>query len=123
MKVLLIFFLSLSLTTQEMSMSANSVRADELVLLSPDGEAVVSPDQEFFAACMTMLGERAKVWTFGNPLYTVSDRWGQLLRLDFRTPDEEGNLVNRVVCWRRPADMKLNIQIAFGQRVSPLKET
>lgn len=84
------------------------------------------PSESAFAdACHRKARELATMghWGLQDSVLTFSKKWGLIWRNDFTDP--KGNiapLVNRVICWRLPSDSEIQITVAVGQNVPPLRD-
>jgi hypothetical protein len=90
--------------------------------LEPDGQIVTADKTAFTEKCRALADEfpSRKNWQLGQPLLTESEKWGLVWRVDFILSDaNSSHLVNRIVCWENP-DGKISIEIAIGQRLTPL---
>jgi hypothetical protein len=92
-----------------------------------DDEARIELDPAFEADCMLALAENASQnkWQFKNSLFTRSEKWGLIWRVDFVTPvGSKAGRTNRATCWRLPDQARDNIGILidFEQKVRPLKK-
>ena len=92
--------------------------------LSPEGETSAPDDGDFPKACLkdlNLIVQRAG-WRYGASFLFHSERWGDIWRIDFEIAGEDlSPRINRVMCWRTPADAKLNLMIAIGQDILPLE--
>jgi hypothetical protein len=105
-------------------MSAQAADEHEFPPVQPVSETTLPDDPSFVEECLSSLRNNpvAKGWEFGPSILTRSEKWGMVWRADVKIPDSDfaPQLVNRVICWRKSSDAKLNIQIAIGQKVPPL---
>ncbi len=89
--------------------------------LNPEGEASLQ-DEAFRNECLSQMKASSGDLGFklGPPLLTRSERWGIILRADFKTPSSiDAHRINRVVCWK--ADGRLNIAYTIEQDIAPLE--
>ena len=103
------------------AMSAEGVELD-IPSMAPEGENVLPENTTFAAECLLPWNDLITKtgWVLGAPLVTQSERWGEILRVDFKIPGEDlSPLVNRLICWRTPAG-NLQLNVAIGQKVPPL---
>jgi hypothetical protein len=101
-----------------------SAQGEELDVpsIAPEGEKVLPENSSFAADCLLPWNDliTQSGWMLGASLVTQSERWGEILRVDFKIRGEDlSQLVNRLVCWRTPAG-NLQLYVAVGQRVPPL---
>ena len=90
--------------------------------ISPNDEKIVPADPALVEECRSALDkiQISQSWKLGKAVFTQSDEWGTLWRVDYTIQDEEDSSgINRIICWRTPGG-KLNIIIAVGQAVEPL---
>ena len=94
------------------TMNAQGQEIDEIPSVAPEGENVLPENTTFAADCLLSLNDLTTKggWALGARLVT-RERWGEVLRVDFKIPGEDlSPLVNRVICWRTPAgNLQLNI--------------
>jgi hypothetical protein len=91
--------------------------------ISPEGETVVSESPSFLATCLSHSNQMVQSggWVLGTQLFTRSDKWGMIWRVDFKIPSEDVSpMVNRIICWQEPNE-RVNVMFAIGQDVPPLR--
>ena len=103
-----------------------SAQGEELDIpsITPEGEKVLLEDSSFAADCLSTWNDliTKSRWVLGTSLVTQSERWGEILRVDFKIPGEDlSPLVNRLICWRTPIG-NLQLNVAIGQSVPPLRK-
>jgi hypothetical protein len=103
------------------AMNAQSEELD-VPSIAPEGEKVLPANSSFAADCLLPWNDliTKSGWVLGVSIVTQSERWGEVLRVDFKIPGEDlSPLVNRLICWRTAAG-HLQISVAIGQNVPPL---
>lgn len=96
---------------------------DQLPPIVPSADERKIQDQQFVDTCLSHVRGIASngQWELGAQLQTQSQKWGSVLRIDFRMPTEpSSNLINRVICWQPPSDL-FKLTLAIGQDVPPLE--
>ena len=103
---------------------AGAADVPEFPPLSPEGETSAPDDRDFPKACLkdlNLIVQRVG-WRYGASFLSHSEKWGDIWRIDFEIAGEDlSPRINRVMCWRTPADAKLNLMIAIGQDILPLE--
>lgn len=61
-------------------------------------------------------------WNLGKALFTHSNQWGAVLRIDFTVGEHSNSpFINRIICWRQSEQGGIATLTAFGARTDPLK--
>jgi hypothetical protein len=87
--------------------------------VAPTGERLVPADPAFAEACLALIEKVSAGWKLGLPIFSESDEWGTLFRVDYTIPGvETTGRIDRVICWRVPEGV--GIMVAIGQEQPPL---
>jgi hypothetical protein len=102
--------------------AAEPTSASSIPPPAPLNEQVIDPNADFLTACMSRILPLAQkfVIRLGKSLFTYSDEFGNVLRIDFTFFDQDlSPSINRIIC-DQPSPGKLRIGFAIGQKVKPL---
>jgi hypothetical protein len=103
-------------------MNADDESANLSPPVTPTGERLVPEDPVFAEACFAIISKVSAGWKLGVPIFSESDKWGTVFRVDYTIPGvETASLINRIICWKVPDD-NVGIVIAIGQEQPPLPE-
>ena len=101
-------------------MNPDDERANLSPPVAPTGERLVPEDPAFAEACFALISKLSAGWKLGVPIFSESDRWGTVFRVDYTVPGVETiGLIDRIVCWKVP-EGNVGIMIAIGQQEAPL---
>jgi len=91
--------------------------------LTPQDECSAAEDRDMLQQCINAGHLDALGIAITTQLFSYSENWGPILRLDFELADRKNDSsVNRVVCWRKEPESAMSIVIAIGQEVPFLND-
>jgi len=98
-----LMILLLTLTDCGTAMIDQDIDTERPPPVTSEHERAAPVDTALLRACMSLSAHLVEGlgWELGAPDFTHSDKWGSVLRLDFRLPGKApSNSINRMICWR-----------------------